>query len=211
MNYRVAGLLLCGCRRDRFGLGARPGELELIGADARGWLEAQLRGPAPALAATGLRPSADILSDAARSASSCRHCGARAGKLAAEPESTALPSSAEALAAVMRLPQLFRPIYIAEVQARLRNAVDTERPWVERLVYFWSNHFAVSVDKLAVMGVAGSLEREAIRPHVLGNFRELLLAVEQHPAMLLYLDNQRSVGPIRCWCSARRGARRHWD
>ena len=44
-------------------------------------------------------------------------------------------------------------------------------------------------------GIAGSLEREAIRPHVLGNFHELLLAVEQHPAMLLYLDNQRSVGP----------------
>jgi uncharacterized protein (DUF1800 family) len=81
------------------------------------------------------------------------------------------------------------------VQARLRNAVSTERPWVERLVYFWSNHFAVSIDKLAVLGVAGCLEREAIRPHVLGNFRELLLAVEQHPAMLLYLDNQRSVGP----------------
>src|SRR6202790_5488338 len=99
------------------------------------------------------------------------------------------------VAAAMRLPQLFRPIYIAEIQARLRNAVITERPWVERLVYFWSNHFAVSVDKLAVLGVAGSLEREAIRPHVLGNFRELLLAVEQHPAMLLYLDNQRCVGP----------------
>jgi uncharacterized protein (DUF1800 family) len=96
---------------------------------------------------------------------------------------------------VARLPQFLRPIYIAEVQARLRNAIATERPWVERLVYFWSNHFAVSVDKQAVLGVAGSLEREAIRPHVLGNFRELLLAVEQHPAMLLYLDNQRSVGP----------------
>ena len=129
---------------NRFGLGARPGELELIGADARGWLEAQLRGPAPALAATGLRPSADILSDAAvirQQLQALRRAGA--GKLAAEPESTALPSSAEALAAVMRLPQLFRPIYIAEVQARLRNAVATERPWVERLVYFWSNHFAV--------------------------------------------------------------------
>ncbi len=192
---------------NRFGLGARPGELELIGADARGWLEAQLRGPAPALAATGLRPSADILSDAAvirQQLQAQRRAGA--GKLTAEPESTSVPSSAEALAAVMRLPQLFRPIYIAEVQARLRNAVMTERPWVERLVYFWSNHFAVSVDKLAVMGVAGSLEREAIRPHVLGNFRELLLAVEQHPAMLLYLDNQRSVGPNSVL--AQRAARR---
>ena len=49
---------------NRFGLGARPGELDLIGADARGWLEAQLRGTAPSLAATGLRSTADILTDA---------------------------------------------------------------------------------------------------------------------------------------------------
>jgi uncharacterized protein (DUF1800 family) len=192
---------------NRFGLGARPGELDLIGADARGWLEAQLRGPAPALAATGLRPSADILSDAAvirQQLQALRR--AAAGKSAPAPDSAEPAASAETLAAVMRLPQLFRPIYIAEVQARLRNAVITERPWVERLVYFWSNHFAVSIDKLAVMGVAGSLEREAIRPHVLGNFRELLLAVEQHPAMLLYLDNQRSVGPNSLL--AQRAARR---
>jgi uncharacterized protein (DUF1800 family) len=192
---------------NRFGLGARPGELDLIGADARGWLEAQLRGPAPALAASGLRPSADILRDAAvirQQLQAQRRAGA--GKGAAAPDSANAPAAAEALAALMRLPQLFRPIYIAEVQARLRNAVITERPWVERLVYFWSNHFAVSVDKLAVLGVAGSLEREAIRPHVLGNFRELLLAVEQHPAMLLYLDNQRSVGPNSLL--AQRAARR---
>ena len=50
---------------NRFGLGAKPGELDLIGADARGWLEAQLRGPAPVLPTSGLRPTADILSDAA--------------------------------------------------------------------------------------------------------------------------------------------------
>ena len=49
---------------NRFGLGAKPGELDLIGADARGWLEAQLRGTAPSLAATGLRSTADILTDA---------------------------------------------------------------------------------------------------------------------------------------------------
>jgi uncharacterized protein (DUF1800 family) len=51
------------------------------------------------------------------------------------------------------------------------------------------------VDKVLVLGLAGTLEREAIRPHVLGNFADMLLAVEQHPAMLLYLDNQQSIGP----------------
>ena len=102
---------------------------------------------------------------------------------------TVLPEAAQKLSA------LFRGVYIDEAAARMRAAVLSERSFVERLVHFWSNHFAVSVDKLAVLGVAGAFEREAIRPHVLGSFQELLMAVEQHPAMLLYLDNYQSVGP----------------
>ena len=43
--------------------------------------------------------------------------------------------------------------------------------------------------------MAGAFEREAIRPHVLGRFADMLLAVESHPAMLIYLDNARSIGP----------------
>jgi uncharacterized protein (DUF1800 family) len=77
---------------------------------------------------------------------------------------------------------------------------------VERLAQFWTNHFAVSVDKNLLLGLAGGLEREAIRPHVLGNFTDLLLAVEHHPAMLLYLDNHMSVGPNS---KAARNVRRH--
>jgi len=73
--------------------------------------------------------------------------------------------------------------------------VTTDRPLIERLTQFWTNHFALSVDKQLLTGLAGSFEREAIRPHVLGNFSDLLLAVETHPAMLLYLDNHLSVGP----------------
>ena len=46
-----------------------------------------------------------------------------------------------------------------------------------------------------MLGLAGAMEREAIRPHVHGHFTDLLLAVEKHPAMLLYLDNQASIGP----------------
>ena len=68
--------------------------------------------------------------------------------------------------------------------------------FVERLVVFWSNHFCISANKggLARMW-AGSFEREAIRPHVLGRFADMLKAVEQHPAMLFFLDNQQSLGP----------------
>ena len=64
-------------------------------------------------------------------------------------------------------------------------------------MHFWSNHFAVSADKQPLAAVAGLYEQEAIRPHVTGNFYDLLLAVERHPAMILYLDNQTSMGPAR--------------
>jgi uncharacterized protein (DUF1800 family) len=72
----------------------------------------------------------------------------------------------------------------------------SESGFTERLVAFWSNHFCISANKgvLARMW-AGSFEREAIRPHVLGRFVEMLKAVEQHPAMLFFLDNQQSLGP----------------
>jgi uncharacterized protein (DUF1800 family) len=95
----------------------------------------------------------------------------------------------------LRRRQIYRPVYMAEATARLRQAVATDRPFIERLTQFWANHFAVSIDKNVVLGLAGSLEREAIRPNVLGRFSDMLLAVERHPAMLLYLDNHVSVGP----------------
>jgi uncharacterized protein (DUF1800 family) len=60
---------------------------------------------------------------------------------------------------------------------------------------FWSNHFCVSAAKNQVRAMAGAYEREAIRPHITGRFVDMLLAVEQHPAMLLYLDNHLSFGP----------------
>ena len=66
---------------------------------------------------------------------------------------------------------------------------------MERLVHFWSNHFAVSLDKGPARMYAAPMEREAIRPHVNGRFADMLLAVETHPAMLRYLDNVQSIGP----------------
>jgi uncharacterized protein (DUF1800 family) len=169
---------------NRFGLGARPRELSAIGGDGRDWLRAQLL-TAPLLADAGLRSSADILAQGLnlqREVQAARRNGAAASQ-------TALSAVAQ------KLPQYLRPIYVSEVTARFADAVATERPFTERLVHFWSNHFAVSVDKQYLAGLAGSFEREAIRPHVLGNFGDLLLAVETHPAMLLYLDNHQSVGP----------------
>jgi uncharacterized protein (DUF1800 family) len=95
-------------------------------------------------------------------------------------------------------PQLnvIQKTFRAEALARLQRASVTECGFGERLVVFWSNHFCISANKggLARMW-AGSFEREAIRPHVLGRFADMLKAVEQHPAMLFFLDNQQSLGP----------------
>ena len=84
----------------------------------------------------------------------------------------------------------------AEALARLQRAVLSDCGFTERLVVFWSNHFCISANKGALARMwAGSFEREAIRPYVLGRFADMLKAVEQHPAMLFFLDNQQSLGP----------------
>jgi uncharacterized protein (DUF1800 family) len=88
-----------------------------------------------------------------------------------------------------------RDEYLIAAGARMGSALQTDTPFVERLVHFWSNHFSVSVDKLLVVGLAGGFEADAIRPNVLGRFEDLLLAAVRHPAMLLYLDQAQSVGP----------------
>jgi uncharacterized protein (DUF1800 family) len=88
-----------------------------------------------------------------------------------------------------------REEYLAAIGARAASALQTSTPFVERFVHFWSNHFAVSVDKLLVIGLAGGFEADAIRPHVLGRFEDLLMAAVRHPAMLLYLDQAQSIGP----------------
>ncbi|ARP80140.1 hypothetical protein CAL12_04395 [Bordetella genomosp. 8] len=88
-----------------------------------------------------------------------------------------------------------REIYRSAVDARVESALTTATPFVERLVHFWTNHFAVSADKPVVAALAGCFEAEAIRPHVLGRFQDMLVAVEQHPAMQLFLDQPRSAGP----------------
>jgi uncharacterized protein (DUF1800 family) len=172
---------------NRFGLGARPGEFAQIGSQPRDWLRAQLAGGPPLLTDGELRNSADILA---------RALEARREQRAAKRAVADNPSEqSNGAAALLKVGQIYRPVYIDEATARLREGVSTDRPFVERLTYFWTNHFAVSIDKNIVLGLAGSLEREAVRPNVLGRFSDMLLAVERHPAMLLYLDNHLSVGP----------------
>jgi len=89
----------------------------------------------------------------------------------------------------------FRQNYRDEAKVRIEAALNAEIGFAERLTWFWSNHFCISAAKNGVRPLAGAYEREAIRPNVLGRFADMLLAAETHPAMLIYLDNARSIGP----------------
>lgn len=79
--------------------------------------------------------------------------------------------------------------------ARLLRALYSPRQLEEVLTDFWFNHFNVFINKGLDRALVASYERDAIRPYVLGNFRDLLGATAKHPAMLFYLDNHLSTAP----------------
>src|SRR5437763_13412930 len=167
----------------RFGFGPRAGLIEGIADDPRGALTAELDAPGagqitnPDLPTSGAADRAVFEYNAERNANQKR------------PRPDAAMEAAPAKSEAVPLPrQLFRN----EARARIDAALNAEIGFVERLVWFWSNHFCVNQEKTVM---AGAYEREAIRPHVLGRFADMLLAAEGHPAMLLYLDNAQSIGP----------------
>lgn len=93
-----------------------------------------------------------------------------------------------------RKEQPIRPFIRDVVEAKVDRAVYSNRQLEDVLADFWFNHFNVYLDKGQDRAYVGAYERDAIRPHVLGKFRELLEATASHPAMLFYLDNWQSVG-----------------
>jgi uncharacterized protein (DUF1800 family) len=160
-----------------FGLGARAGEQRRVD-DPRGWLRTQLQGDAP------------ILRAPAEGASSAIADAIRAFRMIGQADD---PQRRQERQQARRA---LVGIAGTESRAALTERVTTDRPFVERLVGFWSNHLCISVGaKVLVAPLAGSYEREAIRPHVLGRFEDMLLASAKHPAMLVYLDNFQSIGP----------------
>lgn len=81
------------------------------------------------------------------------------------------------------------------VNDSIKHNIETNAPFQARLLDFFSNHFSVSYSNLPMIALAPTLEHEAIGPNLVGQFEEMLIAVEQHPAMLIYLNNEYSVGP----------------
>ena len=91
-------------------------------------------------------------------------------------------------------------------QAKLLRAVYSERQLEEVLVDFWFNHFNVFAGKGPTRNYISEYEREAIRPYVLGNFRDMLGATAKSPAMLFYLDNWLSSAPAGAGAGRAKGA-----
>jgi uncharacterized protein (DUF1800 family) len=184
----------------RFGMGPRPGDITRLSSDPRGALLAELQAGSKPLTAPDLVDSGRAARDAfafqqARKAE--REAQRMQADAAPKPDmagnnnqmSTAPQQQAKPG------PGVPQELYLTEAQARYQAALDADIGLTERLVWFWSNHFCVSADKGPTRAICGAYEREAIRPHVLGKFADMLLAVETHPAMLHYLDNARSIGP----------------
>ncbi len=185
----------------RFGLGPRAGSIAAIASDPRGALLAELERPdAGRVAETGLLTGAQAMRAVfefrqerqarAKVEAERKRLAEAERAMTAGPADTPEPAPPQQAEATPPLPQ---QNLLREAKARLDAAFDADIGFVERLVWFWSNHFCISADKIVSM--AGAYEREAIRPHVLGRFADLLLAVESHPAMLFYLDNAASIGP----------------
>lgn len=172
---------------NRFGLGRRWDDPAI--ADPKAWLKRQLDefDPTP--------PTLAAL--AGRETIAAAYIAYREDRQAMRKEVASMSEEEKAMPAELR--QLsrseIRRHYVEAAGARLANAVATPTPFPERLTHFWANHFAVSADKLTTIGFTGNYEVEAIRPHIMGTFADLLIAAVRHPAMLLYLDQAQSFGP----------------
>ena len=183
----------------RFGLGPASNSIAAIASDPRGALLAELDKPGIGQVAAAHLPNSGQAARslfefrAERQAKQKLEQRAKKAAAAANPNAMAPPEPAPEQPAANQPPPLPRQLVINEAKVRFDAAVGAEIGFAERLVWFWSNHFCISVGKIVSMG--GAYEREAIRPHVLGRFADMLLAVEGHPAMLFYLDNIQSIGP----------------
>lgn len=178
----------------RFGLGPKPGDLARIGSDPRGWLLSQITPDAPRPEALGsLPPVTDRVAALAAFRQAQRenkqnNAADSANNVDNKPAKGDKPANGAGAE--------LRQMYINDIAVRCVASIASDTPLVERLVQFWSNHFTVSAQRPVVAPLALAFETEAIRPHIFGRFEDMLLASTRHPAMLLYLDNALSVGPM---------------
>lgn len=192
----------------RLGLGARPGEIGRVAADPRGWATAQIRPEGAPEPVGDFQDSATRMTEFIAYQSDrglMQRPTAEAGSANAPAMATEAPAAGSGDATDPQA-QARRDARQAarrdinqdtglEFLARANLGVTTDQGFAERWALFWSNALTVSATKFNSSAFIGQYEREAIRPHVFGRYEDLLLAAEQHPAMLFYLDQVRSIGP----------------
>ncbi len=160
---------------NRFGMGARDHEIKNAQSDPQGWLQEHLTIP---VLDSSLPDSSTIIS---------QYAEFRARKNSEKPnQKQDNPSS-------MMAP--IRRNYFQFSSDTLTRSIESPHSFSWRLLDFFSNHFSVSAQGGLMTPLAPTLEREAIAPNLFGSFADLLIAVEKHPAMLVYLDNEKSIGP----------------
>ena len=188
---------------NRLAYGARPSDVAAIRSEgASAWLErfiAQQLDPRSIEVPAALQARLETLDTLSLSQSDLlarfrkvvQAATAAQQRAAPAADGTASPPTDDVLANARR--EFIRPVVLQAAHARLARAIDSPAQLQEVLVEFWFNHFNVFVGKGQVSVLAGAYERDAIRPFVLGRFRDMLGATAKHPAMLLYLDNALSV------------------
>ena len=167
----------------RFGLGAKIGEIKAVRSGPQSYLLNQLRNPQKAIiSGASLTSSLGAVQDYFGSTRAMR----KFDKMADADE-----------IAVMRKMRNRKAVdyFRSEIDARFAHAIGTNQSFLERWIRFWGNHFTVSAKQARLYGLVGSFEREVIRPYALGRFSDMVIASSFHPAMQIYLDNYRSIGP----------------
>lgn len=207
----MANALAAAIAANRFGLGARRGELNSIAGDPRGWLARNLGSDAAfAISASGLSNRSQAAEALGKFLENSRsnQVGARPAMPSGDMTSmTPMPGQPTDTGQQV-LPPVLRDIYQIgrrEIAARVNHAIGLEASFPERLVHFWSNHFTVSATKVVTAGFAGLFEREVIRTGLTGTFSDLLVSACRHPGMLMYLDQSQSIGPNSVIGRTRRG------
>jgi uncharacterized protein (DUF1800 family) len=181
----------------RFGFGPRPGELNVIAGDPRGWVKAQIgRLAAPPAQIAALPSAEDDLLAFGRWLVRRRLNNGNGARIEERAERRGITQEElQRLSLEEDFVENFRTRITRAVAARVEAALTSPTPVHERLVHFWSNHFTVSAAKPGAVALPPSFEKDAIRPHVGGRFADMLLASTKHPGMIVYLDNWLSVGP----------------
>jgi uncharacterized protein (DUF1800 family) len=190
---------------NRLGFGPRPGDVARVKAMGLAtWIDRQLapdRVEDGALESrlarlTTLRlDSRRIVQEYDRPATEERRRLPRAGADPASGDPRQTPREPDARVPLTDAQRRNRQVVADLEEGKLLRAVYSERQLEEVLVDFWFNHFNVFAGKGPTRDYVGAYERDAIRPHVLGRFRDLLEATARSPAMLFYLDNWENVDP----------------